>query len=430
MEGFIFSTLGDVTSWKEVDFIYKKTKIKTKSPAIAVAKVENLKTFFFLPHSLFKEEIVDEVNSLTFSSKFTLTISPSFGKYGKYKYSIGIEQLKFYYFYHFVKSYFKLESKADSSFRFVIDISTGLNQLTFAMTEAFKLFQSFVNLFTLQKLQNKRNNTFEIIYSEPVIGKYEFNIFKENITKSETLFLPIEWQNFHKLQRIINKLPMEDDLKSKINLSSENALYIITSILKNFPLVIYEKGYEKSKGIKTLILKLTESLEPIMGNEKNPPSFKIYDDTISYYFSLKNFEQKLLIKLFLLLAAYKGTTTIFDEVNIKCNGEKYNDIFKKFRKIYSKILGNNSPNEILLAKDIKRIDKIIASNSYLTTKDSWIKIQFMDEKFGSYRPNIRNFIAHSGLISNILKYNPQTKVIKYTEEGKKLIRKFLEKSIS
>lgn len=51
----------------------------------------------------------------------------------------------------------------------------------------------------------------------------------------------------------------------------------------------------------------------------------------------------------------------------------------------------------------------------------------MDEKKKNNRPQLRNFFAHSGLLSNMMEFNLQKDLIRYKESERATVKDFLIK---
>ncbi|SNR65947.1 TM1812 family CRISPR-associated protein [Desulfurobacterium atlanticum] len=450
MQGFICATLGNVKGWREVNFSYEgKNSKPSKLSTLVVSREENVKPLIFIPHSLLESGILNDIKELSNNSEieFDFVISPSFGKYD-YEYNIRFYQLVFFYFHNFTKKFLSEETE---NLKFFADVSVGMNQLTFAMLEAFKFFRIFVEFLNLGK---RKKPKFYIVYSEPVIGsnsdKVRFNIYKETFKPKAFLSLPIKWKEIRDVESNIDKLPVSSEMKNELKKITKSALYILTSTIKNFPLVIYHLGYYPEKKIKKIMKNLISELSPIMGSSESPPKFEKNEKNkiINYLFTKEGINYRLISNTFLLFSFYGGISALLEKNGIPENGkqgEVIDDLYEKFSSIYREIFGKDSPNEILLAKDIDRLKKLTSnhksSNSSISFnfgKDNpiiekmWKNAQeYENEKFKtSKNPSHRNFIAHSGLLTNLLEYNPITRSIRYKNDTQtiKIIEDFIQKS--
>jgi len=432
MEGFIFVTVGSVRNFRDVSFSYQNGKeMKLKLSAFAVGEIERLTPMLFVPHSL-SEEDLETIRKISRNQKATIVRSPSFGTYD-YHYEIRFQSLVFFYLFHFISKYNFGEAK-----KFFADISVGLNQLTFAMLEAFRFFRVFSELSNLGETK-KRKSKFYIVYSEPVIGRAANNkpiyrIYREDFKPKAFISMPVGWKDEKRIYGSINNLPISETVKRKLIYTVEKAFYIISSVLNNIPLAVYILGYDSSKDIEQFILTLLEEWKPIMGDADKPPSFEEESGKISYSFVRGGVEYRLICNVFLLLGFYLGISKILEKFNVPYwggNGVEINELYEKFSKIYDVIFGKNNKNKTILKKDIERLHRILRKHFYSKNpSDKWYGGEEFDIENGHKPVNKRNFIAHSGLLTNLLeanlKFSEKRKIkIRYKKEVKEYVKKLI-----
>lgn len=425
MSGFIFATLGNVRNFRNVNFLYLNRKENHSLPAFVVSKYEKVTPVLFAPHSL-SESDVKLIRELAQNRGAVVIMSPSFGFYNC-EYKIEFQQLVFFYLYHFIKFY-----DFGSAENFFIDISVGLNQLTFAMLEAFRFLRVFSELSNLGKTRSEKPS-FHMIYSEPIIGREVnserfYEIYKEDFKPKAFISLPITWKDLSRVKSSVEKLPIGINQKREFIRLIENALYTVSLVLNNIPLAVYLLGYDPSESIRQFIKSFLKELEPILGDSKNPPAFKENNGEIIYDFARSGIEYKLISNSLLLIGFYLGVVKILEEVEIpylEKKGVRVEELYKKFKRVYRVLFGENNKNEIILERDKYRVIKLLRGYQYFPkSPDMWIGGEEFDEKNG-YRPvKKRDFLAHSGLLSGLIEANCEMK-IRYKEYMKDQIKELL-----
>ena len=419
--GFIFATVGNLKSFKYVDFSYRKKTSHLKLATFAVGKSEGLTPILFVPHSLSEEEIND-VRDIAKGQGADIVISPSFGSYNC-NYEVSWP-LTFFYFFHFLRIYrFRKISK------FFVDISVGLNQLTFAMLEAFRFLRVFSELSNLGEREKPK---FYIAYSEPVarreIDNSVYRVYSEDFKTKVFPSMPVSWKDEKRIVRSIKNLPIKESTKQDFEYVVEKALYATTSVINNIPLAIYLLGYDRPKHIRDFIIGLLKELEPIMGNADTPPEFKNENGKIKYSFMRGGVEYRLVCNVILLLGLYLGISKTLSKLNvpyIELKGVKVDELYEKFSKIYDCIFGENSKNKIILEKDIYRLKGNLKKFSkYRNIHEEWYSGEEFDKDNGNRPTDKRNFIAHSGLLSSLIEANYESG-IRYKREVKEKVKKLL-----
>ncbi len=431
MEDYIFVTVGNVRNFREVPFSYRnRESTKRKLSALAVAELEDLQPVIFIPHSLSEKDakLIEEISGKQNSE---ILRSPSFGTYD-YHYRITFYPLVFYYLFHFLKRYRFFKEQ-----RFFIDISVGLNQLTFAMVEAFRFFRVFSELSNLGTPQRGKSR-FYVVYSEPVLAResstaQSYKIYKESFKPKAFLSLPIKWKDIKNLFANIDRLPIDRNSKIQFKALTERALYTLLAVTKNIPLSVYLLGYDAPEKITQFLRSFMKSFEPILGDKSNPPDFEIDEESgnLRYLFTAKNIDYRLLNNALLLLGFYLGVSKLLRQFGVPGSGNttaNLDELLRKFSKIYRTMYGENNPNENLLEKDVRRLGSRIEKYSSSHNKEcngKWIDGRCIDPEHGYKSPDLRNFIAHSGLLTSLLKVNVRGKSVRYYEDQKETIKKLL-----
>ena len=434
MENYIFVTVGNVRNFREVSFSYQnRGNIRRKLSALAVAEFENLQPVIFVPHSL-NEEDVKLVEEISKKQNGKTLRSPSFGTYD-YHYRITFYPLVFYYLFHFLRHYRFFRNQ-----KFFIDISVGLNQLTFAMVEALRFFSVFSELSNLGT-PSREKPEFYIVYSEPVLGRensavYSYKIYRENFEPKAFLSLPVKWKDIGNLFANIDKLHIDENSKREFKELTERALYTLLAVTKNIPLSIYLLGYDNPERITQFLRSFIKSFEPILGDESNPPDFEIDKESgnLRYLFTAGNIDYRLINNALLLLGFYLGISRLLKKSGVPWAGNttaNLKELSKKFSRVYRTMYGENNPNENLLEKDTKRLNSLISKykNSDPPNNDNcngeWINGACIDPEHGYKSPDLRNFIAHSGLLTALLEVNVKGRRVRYYKDQKDTIKELL-----
>ena len=429
MAGYIFVTVGSVSNFREVPFSYQNKILRRKLSALAVADIECLHSVLFAPHTL-SEGDIKAITEISKSQKCTILRSPSFGIY-EFHYEIRFQPLVFYYLYHFLQFYdLPIEQELQSN-KFFVDVSVGLNQLTFAMLEAFRFLRIFSELLNLG-ISQKKKPKFYMIYSEPVLGRnveewHNYRVYRENFKPKAFLSLPISWKDRKDLFISIENLHLAEEVKIKFKNIVENAILTISAVIKNIPLAIYLLGYDSPKYILNFINSFIEGLKPIMGNEIEPPAFEIgtKERKLEYLYSKPNINFRLINNSILLLGFYFGISKLLERYGVPNEGNKdvpIRELLKKFSEIYRLIYKEDNPSEVLLKKDVNYLDDLTKGRMPI---NGWIGGEKIDKEHGRKSAELRHFIAHSGLLTNLLEFNVQNGRIRYKPERKDKIKQLL-----
>jgi CRISPR-associated protein Csx1 len=417
VKGFAFSTTGKIEGYEEVNFFYSGNSSRSKLAVLCIGKEENVKPIIFVPHSL-PENNIKLLKEL--SQDAAVVRSPALGKFGGTHYKIPYYSLVFFYLFHFLQFGRTLEK---SKVRFFTDIGIGFNVLSIAMVEALRFLRVFYELSMIGK-GKKEKPSFYIFYSEPVQrGITDYNIYKEDFKPKAFLSLPINWNDLKEVRKTVENLLISEELKEELMNLIERALYTISAVLKNVPLAIYLLGYDKSEEIESAIQNFLKEMEPFMGNAEEPPLFEKNGFEVKYLFT-KKVNHRITSNILLLLGFYKGISNILQEERIPSAGKKdvkISDFKEAVKNIYSRI-GIQS-NEIIFKKDVERIESLFRDKN-LRIK-GWIDGERIDKEHGKKVPNSRNFLAHSGLLTNLMQFDIAKHKIRYKNSRTELIKKFL-----
>jgi len=393
--GLIFAILGraKIEEYKTVTFQYKDKLFNENLAARVISKAERLKPVYFLPHSLYKGQLLDDV----------AYISPALGFYSGKAYFIRYDSLVFYYFIQMLNSFFEEETGAlkGNNSLIILDVSVGLNIYLPIIMEAFWLLETFLDfyyLFSSSKPQLK------VMYSDPIIGSqnYSYNIYLEDFV------------NFKKsgYQEVI--IPFTDigrvNFFEKVFL--EEAYYITTSIIKNIPLVPFSFKYSDIGEVKKNIQGALERIRAeFMDDNGRFPRFQDEGANIKYRIdiSLSRSDVKSLLQAFLTLSLYFGMAEGLTGLSVPKKAESWASLglLKKVVDIlYSKLYLNEA--RLYFERDFVRIERIYKKAEMQDFRRGSLLCKYAGNKMDKCRKislsekSRRNFYAHSGLLTQLI----------------------------
>ena len=431
-DGFVFFVSGKLagkSGHSLRQFVYEgKSVSSVVGSAPVVARLKGVQPVAFVPHSLDDEDVKVIKEELP-SAK--IVKSPAMGVFNGKTFISNYSSLTFFFLFHMLKIT-ELWKKEDLNL--FADISTGNNQITFSMAEAFRYLEVFSHL---SKIGLTETNSFQIAYSEPAIGnpKEALRVFVESFRVKGFPTLPLNYEGVESAGRELRKLPIRKEIADEIVSLGKRAVLILTAVLKNIPLAIYLLGYDTPSEIEKILNMFIKELEPTMGNSESPPLFIEENSKVLYSFSPEGINYRGIIALILLIGFYYGISNLLKKQQVPNSPnscENVDELLKKFGNIYSSIFGTENVNYRLLKKDIDRLKYKVISK-FKKEKDSRMILDCFiagetvdgEEKHKNSRPQLRNFFAHSGLLTNMMEFNLKNETIRYKETELPRIKNFL-----
>ncbi len=430
-KGFVFFVSGKLTGkggHSLRQFVYEGKVISSVvGSAPVIARLKGVQPVAFVPHSL-DDEDVEVIKEELPSTQ--IVKSPAMGVFNGKTFTSNYSSLTFFFLFHMLKT---TEIWKENGLNLFADISTGNNQITFSMAEAFRYLEVFSHL---SRIGLGESNQFQIAYSEPAIGnlKEALKVFSEPFKVKGFPSLPLSYRGVKEAERELQKLPIKKEVANEIISLSQRAVLILTAVLKNIPLAVYLLGYNTPSEIEKTLNLLIKELEPVMGNDKNPPDFRKEDGKVLYSFSPEGLNFRRIISLILLIGFYYGISELLRKYhvpNTPNSCENVDKLLSKFRGIYSSLFGTENVNYTLLEKDISRLRTIISNFK----KDNRIILDYFlpgekvdtEEKHKNSKPQLRNFFAHSGLLTNMMEFNLKDETVRCKKEKNKTVENFLIK---
>ena len=292
------------------------------------------------------------------------------------------------------------------------------------MVEAFRFLRVFCELSMIGK-GKKEKPSFYIFYSEPVQKEItDYNIYTEDFKPKAFLSSPINWKDLREAEKAVKNLPISEKLKVEMINVIKRGLYTVSAVLKNIPLAIYLLGYDEPERIESVIQNFLEEMKPRMGSSEEPPLFEKNDSEIKYLFA-KRVNYRVTINVILLLGLYKGISNVLQEEGIPSGGKEsveISDLERIVKSIYNK-LGLQS-NDIIFERDIRRMKSLLKDKIPLK---GWIDGEKIDKEHGNKYPSSRDFLAHSGLLTNLMQFDVSERRIRYKVSEAERIKELLEK---
>ena len=430
-EGFVFFVSGKLAGKSGHSlrrFVYEgKSVSSVVGSAPVIARLKGVQPVAFVPHSL-DDEDVEVIKEELPSAK--IVKSPAMGVFNGKTFISNYSSLTFFFLFHMLKIT-ELWKKEDLNL--FADISTGNNQITFSMAEAFRYLEVFSHL---SRIGLPESNHFQIAYAEPAIGnpKEALKVFSEPFKVKGFPSLPLTYRGVKDAERELRKLPLQEETVKKVLSLARKAVLILTAVLKNIPLSIYLLGYDSPSEIEENLNLLIKDLEPKMGNAEKPPQFREESGKILYTFSPEGINFRRIISLILLTGFYYGISELLKKHNVpntpnSC--ENVEELLEKFRNIYALLFGSENVNYTLLRKDINRLKAVIDKFK----RDKRIVLDYFiagekiegEEKHKNNKPQLRNFFAHSGLLTNMMEFNLKNETVRYKKEKLETVKNFLIK---
>jgi len=353
---------------------------------------------------------------------YDFIVIPSIGEFFGYKFFSSIGNITLRILVDMIDRYYK--EPFDEMY---LDISSGHNIYTYALTEAGRLFLTIVRL---QDFLKEKNMKVFITISEPISSKdQEYTLFKDFQLDAKAFFYyPINpnpqqineyaFIEYARKISIILKGEEDRDIKRKVNEILYKAYLLYSAIKNNTPLAIYYLCKEyKEEQVDELVKRIVELLK-----ERLDENLKYYlhkehkeklDEDLKSFPNL-NFED--IRKLLMTLGLAKGIINVLEKYGIcsrelsegvdleelkKCFAEEEKSIYNYFEL---------KTNIAYLRQEINRNFEIYENK--ITTE--W-KCLGEIMNLGNTGLDPRNFLAHCGFEKALTK-------VRKTEDGKILIR--------